>query len=638
MTALAVVAIPVLAGPLLWLAGRRQRGPLLGALGGAVLIATTAVAVAAAVGAAHVQWPWGVGLELSLSADGVAGVVAVLVPAVAAAVVVYAGVHEQDRDVPRLVGLLVAFAGVMELLVLANDLLTLLLAWELVGALSWTLIGFHGDDLRNVQLAGHAFIATRIGELGLFVAAGATYAGTGSVAYTDVAAASGPLLQITAAGILLAAAAKSAQLPFSPWLFSAMAGPTPVSALLHSATMVAAGAYALIRLAPSFEAVAWFGPAVMVVGLATALAGGFLAVIQTHGKRVLAASTSAQYGLMFTAIGAGAAGAAALHLVVHAVFKALLFLGIGVAMHAADTADIRKMRLGRALPRPAVAFAVGAAALAAIPPFGGAWTKEEIVAAAGTAGAVPFVLALVAGLLSAVYATRLHLFAFGRGGAATVHSPHRTEVAVLGALAAVSIAFSALWVPAVAHAAEAVVGLPVAEGSVGATVASLAAVVAGVAVAAVLVRRRVGTPVSDTIAPDSILGDWYGLPLLSARVVVAPVLAFARALAAFDARVVDGGVRAAAAVGTAASRALAWWAERGVDGVVRLLAGSTVRTATLSRFADDRGVDAAVEGVAAGIGRAGARARLLQSGLAHQYYVIVAVGFVAIVATIALGR
>ena len=635
MTAVTVVLLPLIAGPLLWAAGRRGVSTgVVGALAGAVLLATAAVAALAATLAATANSTWGVGLEVSLSAAGVAGVVAVVVAAVGAAVVAYASAHEQPGDVPRLVGLLVVFVGVMQLLVLAEDLLTLLLAWELVGALSWALIGFHGGDRRNVQLAGHAFITTRAGELGLFVAAGAVYAAVGSVGYADVAAVPRPLLDIAAAGVLVAAAAKSAQLPFSPWLFSAMAGPTPVSALLHSATMVAAGAYALIRLAPSFNGVGWFGPTVMAVGLATAIAGGVLALMQSHGKRVLAASTSAQYGLMFTAIGAGVAGAAVLHLIAHAVFKALLFLGVGVATHAAGTADIRRMRLGPVLPRAAAAFAVGAAALAAIPPLGGAWTKEEVVAAAAGAGVWPLVVALAAGLLSAVYATRLHLFAFGRDAVPRyVHRPHRMESAVLAVLAVVSVALGALWLPPVAHAAEMLIGLAVAEGSLGTTVASLAVVAGGVAIGVVMVRAERTVPRRETV-----WADWFALPVVSARVVVGPVVAAAHALAIFDARVVDGGVRLVAALSLAASRTLAWWAERGVDGAVGAVARSTVGAATLSRVSDDRGVDAAVEGLASGIGRAGVRARLLQSGLAHQYYVIIAVGVVAIVATVAIGR
>ena len=644
MTVWAVVLLPLLTGPVIWAAGaavaRRGRSPAaaVGAFGAVVLLATTAMAFWAAATFATGGFAWGLGLELVVSAQGFAGVAAVLVPAIAGAVVVYAGFHEDAGSVPRLVGLLVSFSGAMELLVVADDLLTLLIAWELVGALSWSLIGFHWRDGDNARLAAHAFNATRAGELGLFVAAGAVFAATGSVGYADVAAVPRPLLDVAGAGVVLAAAAKSAQLPFSPWLFSAMAGPTSVSALLHSATMVAAGAYALIRLAGAFEPLGWFGPVVMWLGLATAVAGGVLAVVQNHGKRVLAASTSAQYGLMFTAVGAGAAGAAAAHLVAHAVFKALLFLGVGVAMHASGTVDIRRMRLGTALPRVAAVFAVGAAALAAVPPLGGAWTKEEIAAAAAAAGPWPLAVALAAGLLSAVYAARLHFLVFGRGGAgAPVSRPSGAEVAVLAAMAAASVALGALWLPRVAHAAEAFVELPVAEGAGGVAGASVALVAVGVALGAAVARgERTESRKAALLRPA--VADWFGLPAAVKRVVVDPTLSLARTLSWFDVRVVDGAVRAAAASASGLSRVLARWAERGVDGVVAGLARGTSAGAALSRATDDRAVDAAVERMAAGVGLAGVRARLLQTGLAHQYYLIVAAGLVVIVLTIALGR
>ena len=209
-----------------------------------------------------------------------------------------------------------------------------------------------------------------------------------------------------------------------------MAGPTSVSALLHSATMVAAGAYALIILGPAVSVVGWFGPAVVAIGLSTALVGGVVALGEVHGKRILAASTAAQYGLMFTAVGLGAPGAAAAHLVAHALLKSQLFLAVGVGRTATGTGDVRRWRLGGRMPYVAYAAAFGALALTAVPPVGAAWTKEQIVAAAVTAGPSVGALAFLAGLLSTVYALRLHLLAFGRdrtGTATAADGPGTTE-------------------------------------------------------------------------------------------------------------------------------------------------------------------------------------------------------------------
>ena len=522
-------------------------------------------------------------------------------------------------------------------------MLTLLIAWELVGALSWALIGADWRDVDNPKRAAHAFNATRFGGIGLFLAAGAAFAGTGSLAYADLGGLSGSRLSVVAAGVLVAAAAKSAQLPFAPWLYSAMAGPTPVSALLHSATMVAAGAYVLIRLEDVLAPTGWFGPATIAVGLTTALAGGLVAAVEHHGKRVLAASTSAQYGLMFVAVGAGVPAAAAAHLIAHALFKALLFLGVGVGMHAVGDPDIRRMRLGRVLPRAGAAFAIGALALAAVPPLGGAWTKDAVVAAAFHTSGWVGGLVLAAGFLSAVYATRLYLLAFGRGGEpgpgdGDVLRPPVTEVVVLGVFAAASLVMGLLWLPAGAGVVDAWVGTEIIEAAPWELAVAVALLAVAVAWVAAQVRRTgaadLGLPAS---ARRAVMG-WYGMPTATRVVVVNPTLALCRMLARFDDTVIDGTVRAVPWLVRSVSRLLGRWAELGVDGAVMLVAGTASWAARTSSTTDDRRVDGAVEGLATAVGFTGHRARQLQTGLAHQYYLLMTVGVVVIAVTVAIWR
>ena len=667
MTALALVVWPLLAGPVLWAAGPRvgDRRHAVAATGAALV--TVALAVAAAWAAASWSAPWVTGLSLTLSAGGVAGVVAVVVAGVGAAVIAYAAVHETGPGLPRLLGLLVAFVGVMQLLVLAADLLTLLIAWELSAGLSWALIGFDWRGRDVVGQASHAFNTTRVGSLGLFAAAGAAFAGTGSVSYESLGQLDGGLLSLAAAGVLFAAASKSAQVPFAPWLYSAMAGPTPVSALLHSATMVAAGAYALIRLAEPLSAAVWFGPAAVAVGMTTAVGGGILALCETHAKRILAASTSAQYGLMFVAVGVGAAGAAAAHLVAHALFKSLLFLAVGVGIHRAGTPDVRQWRLGRQAPRVAVAAGVGALALAAVPPTAGAWTKGQITAAALDASTALGTLVLAAGVLSAAYAARLHFYAFGAGTEGNEGSASRVplmEQASLAVLAAASLLLGLLWLPAVAPVVEALTGQPVLHESAAELIVSVVLVAAGIAWGWALTRDGEHAHSRGVQRLTAAVGGWFGLPQLTRRLVVDPTLGLAAMLARFDdavidapARgfaaagvrasqvlprfddsVVDGVVRGVAAAGRAVSRGVAWWVERGVDGVVAAVAAATERVGALSRAGDDRGVDAAVEGIATVVGIAGQQSRRLQSGLAHHYYLIAVVGLAAVVAAAAFWR
>ena len=633
----AVVLVPALGALVVARLGRRPVAA--GAVVAVVLTATLASALTAGAWGWTASLRWSDALALQLEADGIGRVMAVLVPAIALPVVVSATATEGgEPGLGRLLGLMVAFVAAMELLVTAADFLTLLLGWELVGAASWALIAHRWRDAAVPPAATQAFVTTRLGDLGLYLAAGAAFAASGSLAFADLPGGGGEL-DVVAAGLLLAAAAKSAQLPFSPWLFSAMAGPTPVSALLHSATMVAAGAYALARLAPALEPTGWFAPAVAALGLTTALAGGVVASVQRDMKRALAASTSAQYGLVLVAVGAGSTAAAGAHLVTHAAFKSLLFLAAGVALHAAGTGDLARMRLGRSQRAAAVLAGVGALALAAVPPMGGAFSKGAVAAAAAERWWWAGAGVVVAGVLSAFYAGRLHLLAFGpgQGEAARPSGGERVRLAAMAVLAFASLALSALWLPGPRRIIERTVAGAVPEEGAGQIALALALAIVALGAAAVLDRRGRLVDLRLPARVQHAVAGWMGLPVLARVAVVDPVLALARALAAFDDRVVDAGVRAAAAIAGALSRALAWWSERGVDGVVWGVAGAALAAARGSRRVDDGGVDVAVEGVAGGVGHAGRASRRLQDGMAHHYYVIATIGALALMVLLALG-
>lgn len=663
MTVVLLVLLPALGS--VTVLGLRRRARAVGAAAVGSAVATLAVAFVAAWAEPELAWRWSDTLELTVAVDGFARVMVVLIPVVAAPVLVYAAATV-DEGRTRLLALMLGFVAAMELLVVASDLLTLLIAWELIGAFSWALIGHGWRERSNSAAAAQAFITTRIGDLGLYVAAGMTFASTGGLGYVDLATVDGAHQDALAAGLLLAVAAKSAQLPFSPWLFSAMAGPTPVSALLHSATLVSAGAYLLIRVAPALEPTGWFLPAVAGLGMATALAGGVTAVLQSQAKRVLAASTSAQYGLMFVAVGAGSTAAAGAHLVTHAAFKSLLFLGAGVAIHTAGSGDLGDMRLGRVLPGVARLSLVGAVALAAIPPLGAAWSKQEIGAAAAHSSTWLLLGVLVAGALSVTYALRYQLLVFGRGPADDKRIDHRaggqpttSERWSLGVLAAITIALSVLWLPGIGKVLERATGGELYEAPLWELVVTLA--VAAAVTAGVFWVYRTGR--LNALAPAGPLGlaaDWYGLARLSRVTVVDPTLALSRGLARFDERVVDAGVRGAERLTRTLSR-LAWrrseWSldafvrglgsavglgargtraadERSIDGAVRALAALTIKGADASRTTDDRVVDGAVEGSAWIVGVGGHASRKLQTGQAHHYYAIVAVGFVVATAVL----
>lgn len=649
----AVVLLPLVAGPLLWAggtlwavgarAGARVRPLMLGAVAFTVLVGDVILAALAATWGATGTHDVGAGLVLMADLSSPANVVTVLVPAIAACVVAWAAAHEDPSSIARLLGLLVTFSGAMQLLVVAGDLLTLIVGFELVGALSWALVGHDWRDPAAPRAAAHAFNATRAGGLGLFVAAGAAWSASGSVAFEELAAVSGAPLHAAVAGVLLAAVAKSAQGPFAPWLFSAMTGPTSVSALLHSSTMVAAGAYVLARLFPVLDQVAWFAPATIAIGLLTALTGGVVALLQSHAKKLLAASTSAQYGLMLVAVGAGYPAVAIAHLVVHAVLKAQLFLSAGVAMHAVGSPELRHMRLGHRLRTTAALTVAGSLALAAVPPLGGAWSKESVVAAAGHATPWLAVAVIAAGALSAAYATRFHLLAYGpvRTGEPDAHrlahTPSTIEQGAIGVLGVTSVLLGALWLPPVRHAAGGLLDGALAEGPPWELAASMIAVAAAVYVVWALDARgrlaHVGTE-----GATAAWGDWLRLPDTIRAGVVDPSLAFAGFLARFDDRVVDGAVSSVAAGGRQTATAATRWIEPALDGLPRGTAAAGRGLARASTRVAEQGIDGTVAAVTWVVTRAGADARRTHTGMVHHQFVVIVVGLGLVAVAAVLGR
>lgn len=620
--------VPLLAAAVVWFTRGRPLVAATVAVGS--LVASIVLGIWAAATGPVLGIAWSPAIELSLRVDGFARVMVVLVPFIAAPIVAYAAATEPAGRA-RLLALMLTFVAAMTLLVVAADFVTLLIGWELVGATSWALIGHGWRDRANVDAGTQAFLTTRLGDLGLYLAAGATFAATGSFAFAGLAQAAAPWHEIAAAGILVAAAAKSAQVPFSPWLFAAMAGPTPVSALLHSATLVAAGAYLLIRLAPALDAVAWFLPVVAIVGLVTALLGGIAALAQTHMKRVLAASTSAQYGLMFIAVGAGSTAAAGAQLVTHAAFKSLLFLAAGVAIHATGSQFLGGRRLGRSLPLVAVATGVGALALAGLPPLGGAWSKEAIVAAAIETSVALGVATLAAGFLSAVYVGRFQLLAFGTGGLpGRIRRPTLTEAAALAVLAVTTMALAILWLPGASDVVVGFTGGELAAGSAWEFVVAVGLLVAAGFVVVLLDRRGRLLDLGLRPSMQAAIGDWWSLPRATSALVVAPTLRLSAAIARADDRVIDAGVRAAARLAGFVSSLAARRVEFSIDGIVGAGAAATMITAAASRRLDDTGVDGAVEAAGSGVGLAGHQSRRLQTGLTHHYFVLVAVGLVLI--------
>ena len=289
-----------------------------------------------------------------------------------------------EAQLGRYYAFVLFFIGAMVGLVLSSNILLVFVFWEITALTSYALISFHNDDPKAVAGGIKALIMTQLGGIGLLVLAALSYGFLGTYDMQTLIEKAGTLpaniLALMAFGTLIAAAAKSSQFPFFTWLPDAMEAPTPISALIHAATMVNAGVYLLARFFPAFEAVPYWRTAVVIVGLLSAVLAASMALVANDLKRVLAYSTVSQLGFMVYAIGAGGIFASQYHLLSHAVFKALLFLAAGAVIHSVGTRDMTKMGgLGKQMPIVRAVFVIGALALTGIPILNGFWSKELIL-------------------------------------------------------------------------------------------------------------------------------------------------------------------------------------------------------------------------------------------------------------------
>lgn len=427
------IGLPWVGGLVVWWAGDRNRRLMLGSaavfsvVGGLASIGLVLNSGSAAV----IRIPLG-GLfgDLTFIPDGLGVFLAAVADVVGCVAVIFSFDYmRHEQQLGRYYALVLFFIGGMSGLVLTGSLLFLFFFWEITAFCSYALISFHNDDPKAVAGGVKALIVTSVGGVGLLAASLAIRANTGSYdidAFLEQAGSIAPAtLSLIAFGVLAAAAAKSAQVPFHTWLPDAMEAPTPISALIHAATMVNAGVYVLARLFPAFAPVPGWQTSVVVVGLASALLAGVLALAISDIKRVLAYSTISQLGYMVCAIGFGGVLASQFHLLSHALFKALLFLGAGAVIHSVGTRDMRLMGgLRREMPFVRWAFLIGGFALAGLPIVNGFWSKEAILEAGLEAGVLWGYLGLLLGAgLTALYTFRAYWMVF-EGAAATPREVH----------------------------------------------------------------------------------------------------------------------------------------------------------------------------------------------------------------------
>jgi NADH-quinone oxidoreductase subunit L len=564
--------------------GMKQAGAIVAALGSFGALALSALVLIEHLGGAdeyNDSFNWieigGYALTAGFDVTNLTALMMVVVSLVAFLVNVYSiGYMKDDERITVFFGYVALFTFSMLGLVLADNLLTLYIFWELVGVCSFLLIGFWYQKPEAKAAAKKAFIVTRIGDVGLLIALlllfwympdhDLSFAAIENV-FGQTGLITEGITTLIAILIFVGAVGKSGQFPLHVWLPDAMEGPTPISALIHAATMVAAGVFLVARTFPIFEASQAALDTVAWVGAFTAIFAASIALAQNDIKRILAYSTVSQLGYMMMAIGLGSVTAGMFHLFTHAFFKALLFLGAGSVIHAVHTQNIHEMGgLGRTMKTTAWTFAVGALALAGIPPLSGFWSKDAILAEALHANPALFVVGIAAALLTAFYMSRLFFLVFAgnpkSGGEA--HESPASMTAPLVVLAVLAVVSGFVEMPfggtgwlgewLTGHAAE-------HEGTALVMLISTAVGLLGIYLGwLIYVKGAISRDVVTSRAPwlTRLLERKYYLDEIYHAVFTVSLRAIGRAFDAFDRHVVGGAVRlaggAAVWTGRAATR------------------------------------------------------------------------------------
>lgn len=616
-----LVLLPAVVGGVLALS-RLERAAAVVSLATATVTAVLSAVVAFA--RPRVSTPFAAGSDLALGVDALSAMVAPTVAVVTLLVLVFSA-GEIRASQGRFHGLMLLFASAALMTATAETLPALLFAWEVMGATSFALIGFWWRDDHRVSAGVTAFVTTRTADVGLYLAAGAALAGGAGLELADLPQSSDGWRHVVAAGVLVAALGKAAQLPFSFWLSRAMEGPSPVSALLHSAAMVAMGGYLLLRTEPLLASTGWAAPAAAWAGALTALLLGAVAVAQRDLKQLLAASTSAQLGFVVMGAGLASVSGGAAHLVAHASTKALLFLAAGAWLTALGTKRLTGLR-GVARRWRLVGFTatIGALSLAGVAPLALWATKDAVLAAALEESPWLYAVGLAAAALSAAYAGRVLAVIWRQvpeGGRPDVLAHHdeeqegtrhigMLEQAPLVVLAVGAAVLGLLALPPFGDT----VALALGEKPLHPTLGEMAASVVIALVVLALVWSR---PVPE---PRWALA-WLGLGHATRTFVVRPTLSLAEALARFDDRILDRGVTWAASATPGLARRAATFDDRVLDGAVEATSRSSLRVAERAARDDDRWLDGAVEGVAGWLRGLGRLARQPQTGQLHQYYI-----------------
>ncbi len=529
-------------------------------------------------------------LQFGYLLDPLSSTLLFMVTIVGTLIQVYAmGYMRGDPRYSRFFAYVSLFMAAMLTVVISNNYLLFFMAWEIMGLCSYLLIGFYFEKDSAANACKKAFLTTRVGDIGFLIGFLTLFAAIGTLNFSEMnsiisGAGATPLnttlLSFAAFFIFCGTIGKSAQFPLHVWLPDAMEGPTPVSALIHAATMVAAGVFLVARSFTLFAAAPNVLPVVTAIGTITAFGAAFIALTQHDIKRVLAYSTISQLGYMVTALGLSGLGAGTFHLITHAFFKALLFLGAGSVIHGTHVQDIREMGgLFKKMPSTAVTFIIASLALAGIPPLSGFWSKDEILLTAFASGhTFVFGVLLLTAFMTAFYMFRLiFLTFFGEARNPKVHA-HESPALMTLPLWALAVGSVVIGIPGspfmhhwfqkfMAHASH----YPEYEPSLFVMACSIAAAVAGILLAGVvyLKQKHWAENTAKAFRPLYLLSfNKFYIDELYSAYIVKPFHAIGRILFGFDETVVDGAVNGTGYATMLLSRIKNWIDIHIVDGFV----------------------------------------------------------------------
>jgi NADH-quinone oxidoreductase subunit L len=626
-----VILLPLVAGALTLFLGKRTpgKGPVYGisAVGASFVIALGVLwhfVTGGGTYAASIDW-FRVGplqIQVGEFVDGLTAVMLVVVTAISLAVQVYSlGYMKGDVRYTWFYVVLSIFTAAMLDVVLADNLFQLLVGWEVMGVCSYLLIGHWWEEQTNSNAAIKAFITTRIGDVpflfGIFALVSVTGFHTSNIETIGHVVATGHASRALVAGAALllfgGTIGKSAQFPLHVWLPDAMAGPTPVSALIHAATMVAAGVYLVGRL---FEVFAHADPYVLqivgIVGGITMLGAALLALVQDDIKRVLAYSTVSQLAYMVAIMSTGPAGrnAAFFHLFTHAFFKALLFLGAGSVIHAVHSNNMSEMGgLRKSMPITFWTFVIGSAALAGVPPLAGFWSKDELLATSSTGHEVLFAVMAVTAVITAFYTTRMVAQTFFGEYRGQGH-PHESPVSMTGVLVVLAAATAGVGFLGAAFANAVFFKWVYFEAPEGiefvpwVAALSIGAVALGAGAGWILYRRwRERDPIRALGPVYTLLEEKYYLDRFYMAVIVRPIR-------------------------DRLSAAVNWTNQNVLDGAVNGAGVFARAAAAVVNLFDRRVVDGAVNGIGQTAGFTGGLLRYIQSGNVQRYAAFLFTGVV----------